>query len=73
VFHEIDDDQAVRAKVRDGVRPELVEAPRTVEVRKLVELMNRCWEEDPDRRIDIFHAVAFLREAVADPGTVRAT
>jgi hypothetical protein len=27
--------------------------------------MRRCWEPDPERRIDIFQAVAFLREAAA--------
>jgi hypothetical protein len=57
----------VRAKVREGVRPELLEPPRSFEERKLVELMSRCWENDPDRRINIFDAVAFLRKAVADP------
>ena len=66
VFYGAEDDQAVRVKVREGERPELLEAPRSFEERKLVELMNRCWEKDPDRRINIFEAVAFLRKAAAD-------
>jgi hypothetical protein len=67
VFYSTEDDQSVRIKVREGERPELPEPPRSIEERKLVELMNRCWEKDPDQRINIFDAVAFLRKAEADP------
>jgi hypothetical protein len=67
VFYSTEDDQSVRVKVREGERPELLEPPRSFEERKLVELMHRCWEKDPDRRINIFDAVAFLRKAVAGP------
>jgi hypothetical protein len=31
---------------------------------KLVELMERCWFDDPAERVDIFEAVRFLRAAV---------
>jgi hypothetical protein len=66
VFYSTEDDQTVRVKVREGERPELPVAPRTHEERKLAELMSQCWEKDPDRRISIFEAVAFLRKAVVD-------
>lgn len=28
--------------------------------------MERCWVEDPAKRVDIFEAVRFLREAVEE-------
>lgn len=31
---------------------------------KLVELLRRCWELDPSKRIDIFQAVRFLQDAI---------
>jgi hypothetical protein len=68
VFYSTEDDQAVRVKVREGERPELLEPPRSFEERKLVELMHKCWEKDPDRRINIFDAVVFLRKAATDAG-----
>jgi hypothetical protein len=67
VFYSTEDDQSVRVKIREGERPELLEPPRSFEERKLVQLMNRCWDNDPDRRINIFEAVAFLRKAESDP------
>ena len=33
---------------------------------RLVELMERCWLYDPDDRISIFDAVAFLRDTVRE-------
>jgi hypothetical protein len=68
VFYSTEDDQAVRVKVREGERPELLEPPLSLEERMLVDLMHRCWEKDPDRRINIFDAVAFLRKAATDAG-----
>lgn len=32
--------------------------------RKLIGLMERCWEFDPSKRLDIFEAVRDLRDAV---------
>jgi hypothetical protein len=69
-FYDTEDDRAVRAKVLAGERAELPPvSPRGAaapeEERKLEQLMRRCWEPDPERRIDIFQAVAFLRDAVA--------
>jgi hypothetical protein len=33
---------------------------------KLVELMENCWVDDPAKRVDIFEAVRFLRNAVKE-------
>jgi hypothetical protein len=33
---------------------------------KLVELLERCWEPDPSKRVDVFEVVRFLREAITD-------
>jgi hypothetical protein len=29
---------------------------------KLVEILEQCWEHDPERRVDMFQVVSFLRE-----------
>jgi hypothetical protein len=33
---------------------------------KLVEIMEKCWEFDPDQRIDMFEVVRLLREVVSE-------
>ena len=33
---------------------------------KLVEIMERCWEQKPSDRADIFEVVRFLRDAVLE-------
>ena len=33
---------------------------------KLVEVMEKCWVYEPDKRIDIFEVVKLLREAVEE-------
>ena len=33
---------------------------------KLVELMEQCWIQDPDKRADIFEAVRFLQEVMEE-------
>jgi hypothetical protein len=33
---------------------------------RLVDIMKRCWEYDPVKRIDIFEVVRLLREAIQE-------
>ena len=55
-----------QSKVNAGKRAFIDERYRTRSYAegKLVELMERCWFDDPAKRVDIFEAVRFLREAV---------
>lgn len=39
---------------------------RSFAERKLVELVEKCWEFDPNKRIDIFEVVRFLEEAIRE-------
>ena len=39
---------------------------RSLAERRLVELMEMCWEYDPDDRMSVFDAVDFLRRAVRE-------
>jgi hypothetical protein len=67
VFYDTEDDHVVHSKVRAGERAKLPDVlhSTTLEEQKLEELMKQCWEANPDQRIDIFQAVAFLRDALA--------
>lgn len=68
VFYENDDDGVVQDKVIAGKRAYVDDRYRNhsfVE-RKLIELMERCWIHDPDKRVDIFEAVRFLRKVVEE-------
>ena len=39
---------------------------RTYAEGRLVDIMEQCWEYDPDERISIFQVVKLLREAVVE-------
>ena len=64
VFYEVDDDEVVQERVIKGDRA--IVDPRWKKEgfieSKLVELMEKCWRNDVDERIDIFAAVKELRE-----------
>eukprot|EP00536_Pseudo-nitzschia_multiseries_P002046 jgi/Psemu1/283451/fgenesh1_pg.27_\ len=64
VFYDTDDDATVQKKVINGTRAFI--DPRWKErsfiESKLVEVMERCWLDDPNERMDIFQAVKRLRE-----------
>ncbi|KAL9182905.1 hypothetical protein ACHAXT_004184 [Thalassiosira profunda] len=67
-FYDTDDDGVVQKKLIDGGLA-YVDAryrERSFAETKLVELMEKCWIYDPDKRISIFDAVAFLRKAVKE-------
>jgi len=65
IFYEDQDDQVVHDKVLAGERPRVdSRLVRTGIDRRLVEIMEQCWESDPDRRIDIFRAIALLRRVL---------
>jgi hypothetical protein len=66
VFDQVQDDQVVHQKVLAGERPELIEPPSTLAEERLSQLMYKCWEADPAKRIDIFQTVKFLRKALAE-------
>lgn len=73
VFYENDDDKAVQEKVTKGQRAFIDERYRNRShgEGKLVELMERCWNEEPSERVDIFEAVRFLREAIKENNKVK--
>jgi len=58
----------VQERVKKGEKPYVDPRWRTRSFAegKLVELIDRCFEYDPDKRIDIFETVQFLRAAVAE-------
>jgi len=64
VFYDVDDDETVQKNVIGGKRAYI--DPRWRErsfiESKLVDLMEKCWIEDTDERIDIFGAVKELRK-----------
>ncbi len=63
-FYDTNDDVVVSNKVINGSRPFVDPRWRShgfVES-KLVEIMERCWKENPEERISIFEAVQQLRD-----------
>ena len=63
-FYEMDDDQQVSFKVMKGSRSYIDPRWRTqgfIES-KLIEVMEQCWRQDQDERIEIFEAVRQLRK-----------
>lgn len=67
-FYENNDDEVVQGKLSEGQRAFIDDRYRNHSYGegKLVELIERCWIEDPTKRVDIFDAVRFLREAVEE-------
>jgi hypothetical protein len=67
-FYDLDDDESTQDALIAGKLPYV--DPRWKEMsyieRRLVELMLKCWEFDPDDRVDIFYAVEFLKETVSE-------
>jgi hypothetical protein len=55
-------------KVKAGERAYIDERYRTRSFieGKLIDLMERCWIEDPNERVDIFEAVRFLRQVTKE-------
>ena len=70
-FYENEDDTIVHGKVMAGERPYVDHfrynsSSSSWEERRLVEVMLRGWEHDPNSRIDIFEAVRLLRQPKPD-------
>ena len=68
VFYTTDDDQVTQKKIIGGKTAYLDPryARRSFAEGKLVEVMLRCWEYEPEDRIDIFEVVDILRKAVEE-------
>jgi len=66
VYYENEDDTVVQKAVVAGSRAFIDERYRTRSFaeRKLVEAIEKCWEYDPDKRINIFALIKFLRGAL---------
>lgn len=68
IFYEDEDDEVVSEKIVNGSTAFIDDRYRTrsyIEGR-LVQLMEKCWVYDMDKRITIFEAVEFLRETVKE-------
>jgi serine/threonine protein kinase len=67
-FYDADDTETVQAKIIDGETPPIDPRyrGRSYAEGKLVEIIELCWEYDPDKRIDMFQVANFLREAVTE-------
>lgn len=67
-FYDTPHTKDVQEKVKAGEKPFFDSRwrNRSFAERKIVELLERCFEFDPEERIDMFEVVKFLREAVAE-------
>lgn len=68
IFYEDEDDQVVQQKVTNQ---EIAYIDPRYETRSyaegvLVKVLKDCWIHDPDERVDIFHVVKQLRDAVKE-------
>lgn len=71
-FYEIKDNISVQEEIKKGnllyIDPIYLDPSSNVvvmyEERKLVEIMFKCWEYEPSKRVDIFEIVQFLEEAI---------
>eukprot|EP00538_Stauroneis_constricta_P012966 CAMPEP_0119572508 /NCGR_PEP_ID=MMETSP1352-20130426/44656_1 /TAXON_ID=265584 /ORGANISM="Stauroneis constricta, Strain CCMP1120" /LENGTH=600 /DNA_ID=CAMNT_0007622193 /DNA_START=27 /DNA_END=1829 /DNA_ORIENTATION=+ len=74
VFYENSDDEVVHKKLIEGeiayIDPRYEQ--RSYGEKKLVEILRRCWEYNPEKRINIFQAVEMLREAVKENAKLEA-
>jgi len=68
VYYDNQDDQEVQKIAKKGQLPYIDPRYRTRSFAegKLVEIMERCWEYEPDNRADIFEVSDFLTEAVIE-------
>jgi serine/threonine protein kinase len=66
-FYDVNSSSEVKKKLKKGKTPDIDPRyrHRSVAEGKLVEAIERCWEYDPEKRIDIFGLVQILREGVA--------
>ena len=64
-FYEVWDRYTIESIIKQGNRPYLDErySTRSFIEGRLYEVMEACWEVDPDKRISIFEVVAYLHEA----------
>ena len=66
--YDTDDDGVVQKKLIDGetafIDPRYKE--RSFAEKKLIELVEKTWIYDPDERINMFDAVAFLKQAIKE-------
>ena len=67
-FHDEEETEDIQKRWIDGEMPPIDPRYKTNSYAegKLAELIPMCWEYKPERRIDIFAVVQFLREAVAE-------
>lgn len=58
----------MQQKITSAQKPYIDDRYRTRSYaeRKLVEVMEKCWHFEPEKRITIFDAVKILREAVKE-------
>lgn len=67
-FYEVADEKIVKKKIKEGETGYI--DPRyknnSFAEAKLAEIIPLCWVYDPDKRIDIFYLVEFLRAAVKE-------
>jgi hypothetical protein len=69
VFYTNEDDSIVQKRVLSGEKPFVDDRFRTsssLVERRLVEIMELCWERQPSDRIDIFAVVRLLQETVEE-------
>ena len=68
VFYENEDDEVVQEKIIKGETAFIDPRYRTRSLaeKRLVEIMEKCWELKTQDRIDIFEAVRLLRQAVEE-------
>ena len=68
VFYDNEDDEVVGGLINNQTLAYVDERyrKRSYGERRLVEVMERCWVYDPEKRADIFEVVAMLRDAVRE-------
>ena len=68
-FYDLLETSDVQEKISNGETPPIDPRyfnKRSFAERKLAEIIELCWVYDADRRIDMFHVVDFLRNAVQE-------
>ena len=68
IFYENEDDEIVSEKIVNGTTAYIDDRyrKRSYIEGRLVELMEKCWVYDMDKRVNIFEVVKFLRETVKE-------
>jgi len=67
-FNEAPNSKWTKEQVKKGIKPEIDPRWKTRSYieGKLVELIKRCWEFNPDDRISMFEAVEFLEQVAEE-------